>query len=62
MLRIWWSLNRDFRMWNLLSCHYENFPLLSNTNFRGDYQRTFYFYYMPQTQLLIDLDRATGLK
>src|SRR6056297_32123 len=38
MPRIWRSLNRDFRMWNLLSCHYENFPLLSNTNFRGDYR------------------------
>jgi len=28
-------------MWNLLSCHYENFPLLSNTNFRGDYHRAY---------------------
>ena len=25
-------------MWNLLLFHYENIPLLNNTNFRGDYQ------------------------
>src|SRR5690625_2545598 len=38
MARIWWSLKRDLRMWNLLLLHYENIPLLSNTNFRGDYR------------------------